>query len=175
LGEFGLRMEVTRSEAAGEKYWVIRRESFSLLRQHAHGLTAAPFIDDIVVRPERLPQFLPRLTEIIRGYDIIDTIAGHMGDGNFHIIPLMDLTKPGSREIIFELMDKVYRLVWEFGGSISGEHNDGIVRTPYVSMMFAPAVCALFEKTKRILDPDNIFNPGKKVGGTLDFAKKHLI
>lgn len=177
LKEFHAKSKVTKSESDENKYWVIRRESFNMLRKHVHGVRTAPFIDDFVVRPELLPIFLPRLYKVLEPYkkELIYTIAGHVGDGNFHIIPLMDLNKDRAREIIQDLSVEVYSLVHEFNGSITGEHNDGIIRTPFVKMQFGEEVYALFEQVKRIWDPKGIFNPGKKVGGTLEYAFAHIV
>ena len=171
---FHVPSRALRSEAEAQKYWVIRRESFSLLRQNMHGMHTAPFIDDFVVRPEFLPEFLPKLNAILEQYHLIYTIAGHVGDGNFHIIPLMDLSNPGSKDIINTLSKQVYELVFSYHGVITGEHNDGIVRTPYLEQEFGSEVYQLFVEAKRIFDPGNVFNPGKKVGGTLAYATEHI-
>lgn len=177
LKSFHEKTRVTKTENDEHKYWVIRRESFSMLRKHVHGVRTAPFIDDFVVPPTSLPTFLPKLYKVLDPYkkELIYTIAGHVGDGNFHIIPLMDLNKARAREIIEELSVRVYELVHEFKGSITGEHNDGIIRTPFVKMQYGEAVYKLFEDTKKIWDPKGIFNPGKKVGGTLEYAFSHLV
>lgn len=172
--QFGLKARVLHSEQEAEKYWVIRRESFSLLRQNIHGKRTAPFIDDFVVRPEFLPEFLPKLNAILAKYDLIYTIAGHVGDGNFHIIPLMDLTLPRSKEIIASLSEEVYELVFSYHGVITGEHNDGIIRTPYLEQEFGTEINNLFIETKKIFDPLGLFNPGKKVGGTIAYAMEHI-
>ncbi len=170
-----LKMRVTQSDTETEEYWIVRRESFALLRNNVHGMHTAPFIDDIAVHPSHLPTFLPELNKIFAPYKILYTVAGHVGDGNFHIIPLMDLTDPKTKVIIEELGPKVYDLVISYQGSITGEHNDGIVRTPYVEKEFGKEVYNLFVQTKKILDPLNIFNPGKKVGGTIAYEEAHLL
>ncbi|MEK7219274.1 MAG: FAD-binding oxidoreductase, partial [Patescibacteria group bacterium] len=85
---FKLKVHITKDQAEANKYWDIRRESFALLRKHVKGMHTAPFIDDIIVRPEFLPKFLPELNVILSKYDLMFTLAGHAGDGNFHIIPL---------------------------------------------------------------------------------------
>lgn len=177
LKHLDLTMSIKRTEREAEKYWKVRRESFSLLRKNAHGLYAAPFIDDFVVHPDSYPEFLPRLNALLAEYkdDFIYTIAGHIGNGNFHIIPLIDMKKPRSHEVILELTPRVYSLVIEFGGTTTGEHNDGIIRTPYLPQLFGAQMVALFEKTKEIFDPQNIFNPGKKVHGTFDDIKNDMI
>lgn len=161
-------------EDEAEKYWVMRRESFSLLRTKVKGKRTAPFIDDICVVPEKLPEFLPRLLKILKDHGIKINIAGHAGSGNLHIIPLMDLTKKSERDKIPEVSDKVFKLIKEFEGTITAEHNDGIIRTPYVEEMFGSEVYALFEEVKNIFDPKNIFNPGKKVDGTVEYMKEHI-
>ena len=168
LTSYKVSTHVTRSEKEGAKFWTIRRESFKLLRENVRGKHTAPFIDDISVRPERLPEFLPKLYAIMAEYNLIFTIAGHIGDGNFHIIPLMDFARPDFTQIVQELSERVYTLVGEYEGSITGEHNDGLIRTPYLSRMFSPEMLQVFADIKNIFDPQDIFNPHKKVNGDMD-------
>jgi len=177
LADLKLHTKIEKNEKESEKYWIVRRESFALLRKNVHGLHTAPFIDDFVVPPACYPEFLPKLNALLTEYSshFIYTVAGHVGDGNFHIIPLMDLSKEENRQIILELAPRVYELVIKEGGTTTGEHNDGIIRTPYLPMLFGAEMVALFEKTKEIFDPLNIFNPGKKVGGTFADIKRDMI
>lgn len=167
-------VRVAKNEKAARKYWTIRRESFNLLRKKVRGQRTAPFIDDFVVNPLKLPEFLPKLESLLEQYDLTYTVAGHVGDGNFHIIPLVDPKRVDTARIIDELSHKVYDLVLEYHGSISGEHNDGFIRTPYVEKMFGKEMYALFLQVNTIFDPYDIFNPGKKVGTTFSDALGHL-
>lgn len=175
LKSFNLPTRITKSKSDADKYWDIRRESFALLRKHIKDKHTAPFIDDIVVRPEFLPEFLPKLNAILKEYPITYTIAGHAGNGNFHIIPLMDFADENTSKIILELSTKVYDLVLQYKGSITGEHNDGIIRTPYLKQMYGEEVYGLFEQIKNIFDISNILNPGKKVGGSIQYISDHII
>lgn len=175
LKELHDKSRVTDTEEDAHKYWVIRRESFNMLRHHIKDLRTAPFIDDFAVLPEKLPEFLPRLYSILDEYKLTYTIAGHVGDGNFHIIPLMNLHDNHSHDVIKELSVKVYELVHEFEGTITAEHNDGLIRTPFVKMQYGEEVYKLFEKVKNIWDPQCIFNPGKKVGTTWEQAVKKIV
>ena len=177
LTDLNLKMKIEKNEKESEKYWIVRRESFNLLRKNVHGLHTAPFIDDFVVPPSCYPEFLPKMSALLAEYSshFIYTIAGHVGDGNFHIIPLMDLSKEENRQVILELAPKIYELVIAEGGTTTGEHNDGIIRTPYLPMLFGAEMVRLFEKTKNIFDPLNILNPGKKVGGTFADIKRDMI
>ena len=140
------------------------------------GLRTAPFIDDFSVRAEELSKFLPRLYAILKKYKLLYTVAGHVGDGNFHIIPLMDFKDPKAKDTIEKLSREVYDLIFEFKGSITAEHNDGLIRSPYLKEEFGEKIYALFEKTKNIFDPDNIFNPGKKIAlkNGLKYVFDHL-
>lgn len=168
------KMHIAKDAAAARKYWVMRRETFNLLRKKVRGLKTSPFIDDFVVPPASLPEFLPKLDAILSGYRFPYAVSGHVGDGNFHIFPLLDPADPGTRGLIGTLSKEVYDLVLSYHGSITGEHNDGLIRTPYVEQMFGKKMYALFEETKRIFDPLDIFNPGKKVGMTTEEASEHL-
>ncbi|MEK9157574.1 MAG: FAD-binding oxidoreductase [Patescibacteria group bacterium] len=173
--KFKIKTHITHTEEEAEKYWTIRRESFNLLRQHVEGKHTAPFIDDIVVHVNQLPTFLPKLNELIGQYKgLTYTIAGHAGDANFHVIPLMDFHNEDNRRAIPELSEKVYDLVVSLHGSITGEHNDGLIRTPYLEKMYGSEIVSLFKKTKDIFDPLNIFNPRKKVGGDMAYSIAHI-
>lgn len=175
LEGLALRTKIARSEAQTAKYWTVRRESFNLLRKHVRGMYAAPFIDDIVVHPDDYPLFLPELDKLVAHHRFIYTIAGHIGDGNFHIIPLEHMDDPAARAEITDLMPPVFELVAKYHGSITGEHNDGIIRTPYLSIMFGDKMVEIFAEVKNIFDPHGILNPGKKVGGTIDDIKRSMI
>jgi FAD/FMN-containing dehydrogenase len=177
LADLNLKTKIEKDERESEKYWIVRRESFNLLRKNVHGLHTAPFIDDFVVPPACYAEFLPKLNALLDEYKshFIYTIAGHIGDGNFHIIPLMDLSKADNRQVILDLAPKIYELVIKEGGTTTGEHNDGIIRTPYLPMLFGEKMVALFDKTKQVFDPQNLFNPGKKVGGTFADIKRDMI
>lgn len=175
LKPFKLKTVIAPTEREEKIYWKIRRDSFALLKSRSKDRHAIPFVDDIIVHRKYLVEFLPKLNKLFVNYpQITYTVAGHIGDGNFHIIPLMDIVDPKIQAIIPKLGKEVFDLVLEYKGSTSAEHNDGIIRTPYVKQMYGEKIYKLFEETKKIFDPDNIFNPGKKVGGTMDYAMKHI-
>ncbi|MDP2638188.1 MAG: FAD-binding oxidoreductase [Candidatus Levybacteria bacterium] len=158
-----------------KRYWLVRRESFNLLRNKIRNKHTAPFIDDFVINPHQTAETLPRIVAILKKHpEFIFTVAGHIGNGNFHIIPLVDITDKKVREAIPIVAEQVYDIITKNKGSITGEHNDGLIRTPYLPKMYEPKIISLFEETKKIFDPNNIFNPRKKVFGDLNFAMKHI-
>ncbi len=175
LDKFGLKTKLAKDYEDSQKYWTIRRESYNLLRQHNARKISAPFVEDIIVHPEQLPQFMPQLDEIFNSYpDFTYTIAGHAGDANFHIIPLVDLSIPEHRNQVIEISDKVFALVKNYKGSIAAEHNDGLVRGPFLESMYGEKVFDLFKQVKQIFDPQNIFNPHKKTDADLSFYTEHI-
>lgn len=167
-------MEEDETEAKSRKFWLMRRESFNLLRSKVKDKHTAPFIDDFVVPPARLTEFLPKLRVIIKKYNLLATIAGHMGDGNFHVIPLMKIEDPKERAKLEPAMKEVNDLVISYGGSVSGEHNDGMIRGPWLKEMYSPNVLGYMKEVKHLYDPKNIFNPHKKTDADWDFSFSNI-
>ncbi len=166
--------EEDATEAKAKKFWIMRRESFQILRKKVKDKHTAPFMDDLIVPPATLPQFLPEVRQIISKYKLLATIAGHMGDGNFHIIPLMKIEDPKEKAKLEPAMREINALVLKYGGSLSGEHNDGMIRGPWLEDMYGPEIFAHFKTVKEIFDPANIFNPHKKTDSDWDFSMSHL-
>lgn len=167
-------MEEDETEAKSRKFWLMRRESFNLLRSKVKDKHTAPFIDDFIVPPARLTEFLPELRAIIKKYNLLATIAGHMGDGNFHVIPLMKIEDPKERAKLKPAMTEVNNLVISYGGSVSGEHNDGMIRGPWLKEMYSPSVLGYMVDIKHLYDPRNIFNPHKKTDADWDYSFSHI-
>jgi FAD/FMN-containing dehydrogenase len=167
-------MEEDETEAKSRKFWLMRRESFNLLRSKVKDKHTAPFIDDFIVPPARLTEFLPKLRVIIKKYKLLATIAGHMGDGNFHVIPLMKIEDPKERAKLKPAMTEVNDLVISYGGSVSGEHNDGMIRGPWLKEMYSPTVLSYMIDIKHLYDPKNIFNPHKKTDADWDYSFSHI-
>lgn len=179
LGHLRARYEINGfeedpTEGKSEKFWIMRRYSFQLLRSKVKDKHTAPYIDDFIVPPQYLVQFLPRLQRIIKKYRLFATIAGHMGDGNFHVIPLMKIEDPKERAKLRPSQKEVNDLVLKYHGSLSGEHNDGLVRGPWLEAQFGKPVVELFREVKHIFDPENIFNPHKKSDANWDYSYSHI-
>ena len=166
--------EIDATEEESEKFWLMRRKSFQILRSKVKDKHTAPFIDDFILDPQHLPEFLPKLEKIIRKYKLFATIAGHMGDGNFHVIPLMNIEKSSERKKLLPAMKAVNELVLSYGGSLSGEHNDGLVRGPWLERQFGKEMLEVFKKARAIMDPDHIFNPKKKSDADWDYSFSHI-
>jgi FAD/FMN-containing dehydrogenase len=174
LKPYHMAMERDETAAKSQKFWIMRRQSFNLLRSKVKDKHTAPFIDDLVVNPPYLSEFLPKLRRIIKKYNLLATVTGHIGDGNFHIIPLMKIEEKQERDKLLPAMKEVNKLVLQYKGSLSGEHNDGLIRGPWLKEQFGPEMFGLFQKTKDIFDPQNIFNPHKKTDADWDYSFRHI-
>lgn len=174
LSGFTVKTEIAGNEEESTKFWQIRRASLSLLRQRIKDKYASPFIDDLTVQPKYLPEFLPELRKIIRRYDLPATIAGHFGDGNFHIIPLMSIEGTADQAKLEPSMREIVPLVLKYNGTLAGEHNDGMVRGPWLAAVFGEEVYHIFRQTKELFDPMYIFNPHKKTDASWDFSMQHI-
>jgi FAD/FMN-containing dehydrogenase len=162
------------TEGKSQKFWIMRRYSFQLLRSKVKDKHTAPFIDDFIVNPSYLPEFFPQLRKIIKKYNLFATIAGHMGDGNFHIIPLMKIEDPKERAKLEPAMHEVNDLVLHYHGSLTAEHNDGLIRGPWLEAMYGKEIADMFRLTKKLFDPNDIFNPHKKIDADWDYSMSHI-
>ncbi|MFI5240410.1 MAG: FAD-binding oxidoreductase [Candidatus Saccharimonadia bacterium] len=147
--------------------WRMRRNSASIIWQAKSKHLAIPIIEDAIVPLPMIPEFLDCLSKLLHKYNIESGIWGHAGDGHFHLLPLIDVGVQKNREAALKLANDFYALVAKLGGSFAGEHNDGILRTPYLDKLYSPAMINIFREIKTIFDPHNIFNPGKKVDTTV--------
>ncbi|MEZ4180128.1 MAG: FAD-binding oxidoreductase [Candidatus Doudnabacteria bacterium] len=173
--QFNISSLLPNNTTEANRFWSIRRESYNLLRHHTARKLSAAFIEDIVVHPDQLPKFIPQIKAIIDRYPAFTyTIAGHAGDANFHIIPLVDLSNPKHRKELISLSDEVFNLVKKYQGSMTAEHNDGLVRGPFLEQMFGSQVLSLFKQVKTIFDPQNIFNPHKKSDASIEYYRDHV-
>lgn len=174
LKRFRLRMDIETDEASSAPFWQIRRASLTLLRNKVKDKYASPFIDDMTVQPKHLPEFLPKVRKVIRKYKLPATLAGHFGDGNFHIIPLMDIEHPKDQANLEPVMRELIPIVLQYEGTMAGEHNDGMVRGPWLPAVFGDKMYQIFKHTKEIFDPAYIFNPHKKTDASWDYSMDHI-
>ncbi len=174
LKKFKIKMDIESDDASAAPFWKIRRASLSLLQNQVHGRYASPFIDDMAVPTQFLPEFIPKLRKVIRKYKLPATLQGHFGDGNFHVIPLMDIAGKNDRAKLEPVMRELIPIVQAYGGTMAGEHNDGMIRGPWLPAMFGQDVYEIFKQTKEIFDPQYIFNPHKKTDASWEYSMSHI-
>jgi FAD/FMN-containing dehydrogenase/Fe-S oxidoreductase len=151
--------------AARDPLWALRSSAVPLLYGMPGDAKPVTFCEDCAVAPERLPEFAARFRDIFRRHGTDGAFYGHASVGCLHIRPVLNLHERAGVETMRKIMDEVTDLVLAFGGSLSGEHGDGLVRSEWNRKMFGPVVYEAFRQVKRGFDPANVLNPGKVVDG----------
>jgi FAD/FMN-containing dehydrogenase/Fe-S oxidoreductase len=145
------------------RIWTLREAALGLsmaMKQEAKSLS---FVEDTAVAPEKLREYIEKFLELIGRHGTTAGVYAHASVGCLHVRPVVNLkTEDGVRK--FEaIANEVADLVLEYGGALSGEHGDGLVRSPFMEKMFGPVLYEAFRSIKRTFDPQGIFNPGKIV------------
>lgn len=143
--------------------WRLRESGLPLLMGLPGDRKPVTFVEDCAVAPEKLPEFTARFQEIITRHQTFGAFYGHASVGCLHIRPVLNLKDTGDVRTMRQISAEVSDLVLEFGGSLSGEHGDGLARSMWLKKMFGEEIYAAFREVKRAFDPDNLFNPGKIV------------
>ncbi|MEX2176900.1 MAG: anaerobic glycerol-3-phosphate dehydrogenase subunit C [Pirellulaceae bacterium] len=133
----------------------------------------APFVEDIAVPPEVLPEFLMKLQNVLKSHGVTASFFAHAGHGQLHVRPFLNLADPADVRKMQALADDLYHEVLAVGGTISGEHGSGLSRTWYLRKQFGP-LYDVFREVKRIFDPQNLLNPGKVVADVPQPITKNL-
>lgn len=121
-----------------------------------------PFVEDIAVPPAALPDFLVQMQNVLKAHQVTASLFAHAGHGQLHIRPFLDLASPATMAKMQDVATELYQQVLAAGGTISGEHGDGLSRSWFVPQQFGP-LYDVFRQIKRLFDRHNILNPGKKV------------
>ncbi len=147
--------------AAQSRMWQMRQAGLGLLMSMHGDPKPAAFVEDTAVPPERLPEFVARFDAAVRAKGLRAGYYGHAAAGCLHIRPVVNVKDAVGLDQTEELASEIADLVVEFGGSLSGEHGDGIVRGAFMEKMFGPQLVDAFREAKQIFDPEELLNPGK--------------
>ena len=155
---------VLQSDSEIAAAWEVRSETLAIAQDFKKGgKVLVPGVEDLVVPPERLGDLVKLLVGEFdkRGYEYIS--YGHAGDANIHARPLMDISGGNGMKALEGLMEDCFEGVWRMGGSITGEHGDGMLRKGYVEKQY-PKTYWIMRELKRLYDPKGVLNPGVKIG-----------
>ena len=158
-----VKARVVTNPDEAEMYWQIRRASYTLSKFQDQNRRPAAFLEDMTVPPENLSKFFVQIKRLFKEFNVESAVHGHGGNGHFHFYPLLDFTKKTTPRLVEKMAEAFYDTAIKFHGDICGEHNDGIIRTPYLDKMFSKKFLDILKETEHIFDPDDIFNPGKKI------------
>ena len=152
---------ITTEAAAQRDIWRMREAGQGLITSVRGSLKAATFVEDAAVAPEKLPEYIKRFQEIVESNGTEAAYYGHASVGCLHIRPMVNPKTNDGLDLMEKIATEVADLVLEFGGSLSGEHGDGIVRGVFTEHMFGPTLTNAFREVKQTFDPEGLLNPGK--------------
>jgi Fe-S oxidoreductase len=164
---------VTMEKEERDFYWRLSRRVVTTLYRLRGTTQAVPFIEDIAVPPETLPDFLIRLQNVLKKHAVTAAMFAHIGHGQLHLRPFLDLGNPEHQRLMQDLATDLYEEVLSVGGTISGEHSLGLSRSWFLRRQAGP-LYEVFREVKRIFDPNNILNPGKVVADVPQPLTKNL-
>ncbi len=158
------RSDEPRGLEQQEALWNVRKAIYPALYRYDAKKKPINFVDDVVVPAARLPELIAYLDAYFKERNIPVAIYGHVGDGNAHINPLMDMKDPDDVRRMAAISKEIHSIViHRFGGSLCGEHGDGRVRGEFLRELYGEEIYSLFTKIKHLFDPDRILNPGVKL------------
>lgn len=149
--------------AAQARIWSLREAALGLSMAMKDDNKSLSFVEDTAVAPDRLRDFIERFLAIVRRHGTVAGVYAHASVGCLHVRPVVNLKTEAGVRTFQAIAGEVADLVLEFGGALSGEHGDGLVRSPFMRKMFGPALYEAFREIKRTFDPHGILNPGKIV------------
>jgi FAD/FMN-containing dehydrogenase len=157
-------LESTTDTDSIEKIWSQRKNALNnVLKMTVGSRRSLGLIEDTIVGPTVLEQFVVFLINLYKNYKVDYVIYGHAGDGNLHTRPVIRAGQDYHESFVEEMASNVFKFIISRGGSISAEHGDGLARVKYIPEMYGSQIYEIFLKIKKTFDPKNIMNPGKKV------------
>jgi anaerobic glycerol-3-phosphate dehydrogenase C subunit len=156
-----------------ELFWQLARKVVPTLYRLKGSTRALPFVEDIAVPPAKLSLFLLEMQNILKRHQVTATLYGHAGHGQLHVRPFLDLADPQQVRTMEALASDLYQATFDVGGTISGEHGDGLSRTAFVKQQYGE-LYPVIREVKRIFDPYNNLNPGKVIGDDPELMTKNL-
>jgi len=157
-----------------ERLWKLRKDAGPLLYRKKSKKHPAEFMEDTSVDYKRLGEYISGVQEIEEKYDFEVSFFGHAGDGELHLRPYLDLSEPADVQKMRSIANDVFELAWSLGGSISGEHADGLVRASFIKQQYGDKYYEILCKIKNIFDPEGLMNPGKIINDDDDIMVKNL-
>ena len=148
---------------AQARIWRLRKAGLGLSMSQRGDAKAHSFVEDTAVAPEHLKEYIRRFMEVLERHQTRAGFYAHASVGLLHVRPVVDLKTADGVDKFSRIADEVADLVLKYGGALSAEHGDGLVRSPFQEKMYGPVLYQAFRRLKEAFDPNGVFNPGKIV------------
>jgi glycolate oxidase len=148
---------MAKDQAEADQYWTARRAGFAAV------FGAAPTVlsEDITVPRNKIPDFIKKVKEVCDSRGLEHNIIGHAGDGNLHPSVLTDIKEEKQYKKAVQAIEEIVSYAVTVGGVLSGEHGIGLEKQKFLKKAMDPRAIDIMKGIKKILDPNNILNPGK--------------
>lgn len=163
LGQSAKPLVRVLDPVAQANVWKVRKAALPLLLGLPGDYKPIAFVEDTAVSPDRVPEFIRSFEEILGAHNTVGSFYAHAGAGCLHIRPLVNLKDSVEVKKMKAIAEEVFELVIDFGGSMSGEHGDGLARSHFNERLFGEQIYGAFKELKLAFDPKGIMNPGKVV------------
>ncbi|GAB4157493.1 MAG: FAD-binding and (Fe-S)-binding domain-containing protein [Planctomycetaceae bacterium] len=140
--------------------WSLPSKVVPLLTRLKGTTRPQPFVEDIAVPPEMLNEFLVAAQRVFQKYRVTSSLYAHAAAGQLHLRPFLPAPTPSDGQLLESIARDLYQEVFAVGGTISGEHGDGLSRTSFLRSQYGP-LYPVFREIKNLFDPEGILNPGK--------------
>jgi glycolate oxidase len=162
--DYGTAIESASDEQSIQRIWAARKGALNnIMRITVGSRRPIGLIEDTVVRTSFLHDYVLYLHKVYLENKLDYVMYGHLGDGNIHTRPIIDLNSPREMQLIESIADRVFDKVIKNRGTITGEHGDGLSRVGYIYRMYGDAIFDMFKQVKHLFDPTWVMNPGKKI------------
>jgi len=155
-------VRVALDASAETELWDLRHAASPILARLDRSLRSMQFVEDSAVPPAALPAYVRGVRAILAANETRGVIFGHAGDAHVHVNPLIDVTRPDWRARVGHILAEVTALTASLGGTLTGEHGDGRLRTPLLERVWSREAIERFHMVKAVFDPLGIMNPGVK-------------
>jgi FAD/FMN-containing dehydrogenase/Fe-S oxidoreductase len=156
----GYAFPIMTEPAAQARIWELRKSGLGILLALKGKRKPIPFMEDAAVPVAVLSKYIGQVQDICRRHGVDVALYAHASVGLIHVRPILDLRQPADIERMKSIADEAFELVKDYGGSWSGEHGDGLVRSPFLERFYGPRLYQAFREVKRLFDPRGLMNPG---------------
>jgi len=156
-----------------EFLWSLPGKVVPLLNKLKGYTRPIPFVEDVAVPPEAVHEFLLRAQKVLQAHEVTASLYSHAAAGQLHLRPFLPTPSPQDGPRLEAIARDLYQVVFAVGGTISGEHGDGLSRTAFIRSQYGP-LYRVFQQVKELFDPENLLNPNKIISDDAQITQRNI-
>lgn len=152
-----------------EFLWELPRKVVPMLARMKGEIRPLPFIEDIAIPPDALKDFYSQAQRALQRNEVTASLYSHAASGQIHMRPFLPFPRFVDASRMAAISRDLIEIALSVGGTISGEHGDGLARSGFVEQQYGP-LYSVFQQIKAMFDPANLLNPGKIVSPSCELT-----